>query len=75
MSERKRYRVTERAGLWVAGRKVRPGDILELSLQQAEYELMRGIICPVEATPNVQVIASSPSNMAISSAPRKRRRK
>ena len=30
---------------WVAGRKVRPGEVLVLSEDEAEYELARGLIC------------------------------
>ena len=29
---------------WVAGRKVRPGEILVLTQDEAEYELARGLI-------------------------------
>ena len=40
------YVVTEKAGDWVAGKRVNHGDILNLTDRQAEYELMRGIIKP-----------------------------
>ncbi|MFI5411297.1 hypothetical protein [Kaistia sp. UC242_56] len=46
MAEKKPYRVTDAAGPYVAGRKVKPGSILDLSAAQAEYELQRGVIAP-----------------------------
>jgi hypothetical protein len=46
MAEKKPYRVTDAAGPYVAGRKVKHGTVLELSAAQAEYELQRGVIAP-----------------------------
>lgn len=77
MSERKKYRVTERAGNWVAGKKVRPGDVLLLTEAQAEYELMRGVltVVSVDTASDIEAIAPAPRNMAIPVAPNKRRRR
>lgn len=51
------FEVTDKAGDYVAGRKVKRGDVLTLSATQAWYELVRGTIrrvgaasAPVEAT-------------------------
>lgn len=46
MAEKKPYCVTDAAGPYAAGRKVKPGAVLELSAAQAEYELQRGVIAP-----------------------------
>lgn len=40
------YVVTEKAGEWVAGKQVKPGQILNLTARQAEYELLLGVIEP-----------------------------
>lgn len=40
----KRYIVNDGAPEWVAGRRVRPGDVLTLTDNQAAYELMRGLV-------------------------------
>lgn len=72
---RKRYRVTEAAGPWVAGRKVSPGDILELTDEQAEYEILRDQIEAAGASEQAtERVDSAPRNNMIDSAPRKRGR-
>ena len=43
-SAKKAYVVTEKAGDWVAGKRVNHGDTLHLTDAQAEYELLRGLI-------------------------------
>jgi hypothetical protein len=44
------YQVTDKAGQWVAGKRVRAGDILQLSERQAEHEFRLGTIAPVGAS-------------------------
>lgn len=48
-----RYRVTDAGGpvTQVAGQKVRPGDVVELDLEQARFERSRGLIEPIRAKP------------------------
>ncbi|RWX72590.1 hypothetical protein [Mesorhizobium sp. M2A.F.Ca.ET.039.01.1.1] len=84
--DRKPYRVTDEAGPWVAGRKVKPGAILELTDDQAAYEIARGQIVahdplkadekaeekPVSEHEGERAIDEAPRNMAIRGAPRKR---
>lgn len=70
-----KYQVTDRAGSWVAGRKVAPGDILTLTEEQAEYEIARGMIAPYAPPPPMEEarsIEASPNTMHIASAPRRR---
>ncbi len=43
------YQVTGKAGHWVAGRRVSVGDVLQLTVRQAEHELRLGTIAPVAA--------------------------
>ncbi|WEK50313.1 MAG: hypothetical protein P0Y66_22165 [Candidatus Kaistia colombiensis] len=50
MAEKKPYRVTDAAGPYVAGRKVKPGAIIDLTKAQAEYELRLGTIVPHGST-------------------------
>lgn len=66
----KRYRVSDAAGPWVAGRKVAPGDHLELTDDQAAYELARGQI-EVPAGGRAETAART---MHIASAPKRRGR-
>lgn len=49
MHEKKKYLVTEAAPIEVAGRRVSPGDVLELTEPQARYELLQGFVEPFEA--------------------------
>lgn len=49
MREKLKYSVTETAPIEVAGRRVSPGDVLELTEPQARYELLQGFIEPFEA--------------------------
>lgn len=49
MREKKKYQVTESAPIEVAGRRVSPGDVLELTEPQARYELLQGFVEPFEA--------------------------
>jgi hypothetical protein len=49
MPEKKKYQVTETAPIEVAGRRVAPGDVLELTEPQARYELLQGFVEPFEA--------------------------
>ncbi|WP_336801806.1 hypothetical protein [Kaistia sp. MMO-174] len=51
MAEKKPYRVTDAAGPYVAGRKVKIGAIIDLTNAQAEYELLLGTIAPHSAVP------------------------
>ena len=55
----KQYIVTEKAPEWVAGRRVKPGDILTLTDQQAEYEVMRGLIEPAPPSRAAAVAAAT----------------
>ncbi len=41
-----RYAVTDRAGSRVAGRRAKPGDVLELTPAEAAYELQQGTLVP-----------------------------
>lgn len=42
------YRITDRAGPYVAGRRVSPGDVLELAAPEAAAEKPYGTIEPVD---------------------------
>lgn len=44
------FEVTPRAGRWVAGRSVRPGDVLSLTEHEAEYELGLGYLIRLGAS-------------------------
>lgn len=56
----KAYQVTARSGGWVAGKPARPGDILMLSDNQADYELKRGLIEPVGPSKEAEQEAAKP---------------
>jgi len=51
MAEKTLFRVTDAAGPYVAGRKVKIGDVIPLTSAQAEYELQRGVIAPHGSIP------------------------
>lgn len=47
-TQRSQYRITKKAGKWIAGRRNRGvGEVLELSEMEARYELELGTIEPV----------------------------
>ena len=48
------YRITDKAGQWVAGKRVRVGDVLELTERQAEHEFRLGTITPAGASQAAQ---------------------
>ena len=43
----KTYVVTDKAGPWVAGRRVEHGDQLTIPKEDAEYEVARGLLRPI----------------------------
>ena len=47
MTEKKTYRVTDRAGPWVAGKRRPANGLVSLTDGQAEYELRLGNIAPL----------------------------
>jgi hypothetical protein len=46
--ELKSYIVTELASPYVAGKRVKPGQRIDLTARQAKYELDRGMIEPAD---------------------------
>jgi hypothetical protein len=49
--ELKPYIVTDLAGRYVAGKRVKAGQRIELTARQAKYELDRGMIRPADVEP------------------------
>lgn len=47
MTDKRKYRVTDRAGAWVAGQRRPASGVLELTPRQAAYELALGTIEPM----------------------------
>lgn len=50
MREKLNYRVTEKAPIEVAGRRVKAGDVLQLTEPVARYEVLQGFLVPFDDT-------------------------
>jgi hypothetical protein len=58
MTGTKRYKVTPLAGDWVAGKRVKAGDVMELTPKAANYELILGTLEEVDPeTPMEESVA------------------
>ena len=57
-----KFRVTKVAGEWIAGmRSPGVGQLMELTAQQAEYELMRGVLEPATEQEDVKPLVVPPA--------------
>lgn len=59
MKERQKYQVTEKAPIEVAGRRVKAGDVIELTEPVARYEVLQGFLVPFEAASKGSAEASA----------------
>jgi hypothetical protein len=59
---KKEYEVTEKAGKMVACRRVKPGDILQLTDAEAEYEMREGTIRLVAVSKPSKEVSKAASN-------------
>jgi hypothetical protein len=51
-----RYVVSELAGPYVSGKRVKPGQVLELTRRQAKYELDLGTLVHPDAKPKTKAL-------------------
>ena len=51
MADKKIYRITEKAGVFLAGRRIGKSRTIELTEEEARYELLNGTIADPDAEP------------------------
>ena len=51
MADKKIYRITEKAGVFLAGRRIGKARTIELTEEEARYELLNGTIADPDAEP------------------------
>jgi hypothetical protein len=59
MSEIRKYRVTDTASPWAGGRRREPGDVVEMTEEQARYEVLAGHLVEVTGEPAAEAGAGA----------------